>query len=302
VKTVLIFIYIQVLFISGFSDTLIGKSDITNRQCEYEQFICDDSIKYVFDEGILFGVFTKEDGPFLISNSITVPSGETLEFGPGCKIYIAGNNPSITVFGKIQIKGNAQSPVVFMSGKKNAAAGDWDRIYCRSNERSIFDYCIIRNSNYGIYVENGSAIIQNCIFEHNKVHALAVKNAETTVLHSKFSGGHNVAISLFPGALVEATNLILFENQTAIGSHDLSILRLDSGSISKNVNGIVTTQNASIKIIAASITRNKNGVLSTANIPRRMRDMIYGNGTDAEVISAAEMENILLKPEDFKTF
>ncbi|HEX7511288.1 MAG TPA: hypothetical protein VF335_08310, partial [Chitinivibrionales bacterium] len=106
--------------------------------------------------GIIFGKFEKENGPFLLQGSVIVPSGEVLEFGPGCTIFMGGNYPTITVFGQLIVKGTAAQPVIFQSANPKPNPWDWDRIYCRSRNRSVFEHCIIRHSNYGIYVENGS--------------------------------------------------------------------------------------------------------------------------------------------------
>ena len=44
--------------------------------------------KKLFNGGIVHGVFTKDDGPFLITGDIIIPSQEKLEFGPGSVIYV----------------------------------------------------------------------------------------------------------------------------------------------------------------------------------------------------------------------
>ena len=79
--------------------------------------------------GVLFGEFSKEDGPFLLKGSVIVPSGQSLVFKPGCKIFMGGKYPTITVFGQMTAKGTSDEPVVFQSA-----------LYANSSRRfSVYD-------------------------------------------------------------------------------------------------------------------------------------------------------------------
>ncbi len=160
-------------------------------------------------EGILFGSFTKEDGTLFIKGNVVIPVGQSLELGPGCIVYVGGEYTTITVFGQIIARGTKEEPVVFMSARTSPKPWDWDRIYCRSRTGSQFEHCIIRHSNYGIVVENGSVLIKHSLFENNSISGLVVKNAEASLSSAIFKGGHLVALNIRPNGVVIADSLTI---------------------------------------------------------------------------------------------
>ena len=259
------------------------------------------NIKTTIPPGILYGTFPKEDGPYLLDGSIIVPSGQVLEFEPGCIILIGGDYSSITVFGQLIAKGTSSEPIVFKSIKASPKPWDWDRIYCRNNDRSIFEHCIISNSNYGIYVENGSASIRYCKFDRNSLHAVYVKNSDVFIDKSTFSGGHVAAVMLSEGAFVKAESISVNENISGIICDEKASLNLVGGVISRNANGIAVNKNSSVSIIGTEITRNKNGIISQVEIPRRNREAVYGNIFDLKVTDNQTFRNLIKTPEDLQS-
>ncbi|MBD3390752.1 MAG: hypothetical protein GF418_01845 [Chitinivibrionales bacterium] len=251
--------------------------------------------------GVMFGQFKKEDGPYLIEGSIIVPSGQALEFDPGCHVYVGGKYTTITVFGQMIAKGTEKEPVVFQSASKNPNPWDWDRIYCRSRNRCIFKHCIVRHSNYGIYVENGSVTIEQCLFETNSLHGVVVKNSDALLYNSTFRRGHVLAFLCQEGANVQADSLTVHDNITGIACADKAYLSLTNGKIAKNRNGVAVRNGASVNIVAADITRNKIGLVSEQEIPKKMRQMVYANVVDMKVVSPKEMEELLKPPEGVKS-
>jgi hypothetical protein len=258
-------------------------------------------IKTVIPAGIFYGSFTKEDGPYLLDGSVTVPSGQTLEFGPGSVVYIGGSYSTITIFGQIVARGTREEPVMFLSARKRPNPWDWDRIYVRSKNRSLFEHCVVRHSNYGITVENGSASISNCRFERNSLYAVAVKNSEVSVAATAITGGQVLGMLLSAGASVIGDSLTITDNTTAIGCDGKATLSLRSGSISGNVNGLVLTPDASVAIVGTEISHNKSGIITEKSIPKKSRQMVYANGTDEKIVSAAEVRKYLKEPETVRS-
>jgi len=254
-------------------------------------------VKTIIPAGIFFGQFLKEDGPFLIDGSVTVPSGQTLEFGPGTVVYIGGSYSTITVFGQIIARGSKDEPVTFMSARQHPNPWDWDRIYCRSRNRSVFEHCIVRHSNYGISVENGSVNISNCLFERNSLYGVAVKNSDISISETVFRGGQVMALLLNSGAVVTGDSLVINDNTTGIGCDGNAQLRLTRGSIAGNVNGIVVTPDASVSITGAEVTRNKVGVIAQTKIPQKSRNMIFANVIDEKIVTAEDVRRYLKEPE-----
>lgn len=251
--------------------------------------------------GVLFGDFSKEDGPFLFTGSVIVPSGQVLKFKPGCKIFIGGKYSTLTVFGQSIAKGTPAEPVIFQSANKTPKPWDWDRIYCRSRNRSTFEHCVIRHSNYGILVENGSVSISNCTFERNSLHGLVVKNSDVTISTSTFKGGHVLALFCQAGANVNADSLTIKNNITGVACTDKSYFKLEKGVIKGNSNGMAVKKGASVNCIAADITNNKTGVVTEQEINKRIREMVYKNTVDLTLVTPEEMEKILKPPEEVKS-
>ena len=254
----------------------------------------------IISPGILFGKFSKQDGPFLIAGSVVVPSGEKLEFEAGSKVYIT-NYATITVFGQMIMRGTANEPILVRSADPNPNPWDWDRIYVRSRSRSLFEYCVIRHSNYGIFVENGSVGIDNCVFEKNSLHALVVRNSEVSVSRSVFRNGHVCALLLEEGAQVAADSISIQDNITGMACRDRAEIKMTNGEITRNTNGIALSGSAGIDIVAADVTRNRNGILSLTPVPKAVREMVYDNDLDNKVMIRQDFEMLLKPPEAVKS-
>jgi len=252
--------------------------------------------KTTLPAGIIFGAFSKEDGPFYIEGNVVVPSGQILEFGPACTVYVGGDYSTITVFGQIFALGTKDDPVVFMSANVNAQPWDWDRIYCRSPSRSRFEHCVVQHSNYGIFLENGTADIVGCRFAHNSLHGVVVKNSDLAITRSEFTGNHVVALNILEGASVTADSLVIRNNITALFCAGKSRFVLRGGSITSNSNGILAANGSSVEITDADVTRNKTGLTATVPIAQKMRQLIYDNYVDLKVVTAQEMKALFREP------
>ncbi|MBD3346098.1 MAG: hypothetical protein GF401_13655 [Chitinivibrionales bacterium] len=251
--------------------------------------------------GILFGKFDSSSSPFLITGSIIVPSGQKLEFGPGCRVYLGGEYPTVTVFGQLIARGTSEKPVLFRSANRNPKPWDWDRIYCRSRNRSVFEHCIIQHCNYGLFVENGSATVDHCLFEQNSLHGMVVKNSDVSLLDSRFHNGHVLALFFQEGARVRAESLHVVNNITGIACGKKSSLNLIGGEITNNTNGVAVKEDASVTIIGAEITRNRKGLVSLVEIPKKVREMVFANVINFEVVSKDEMARMLKPPEEVES-
>jgi hypothetical protein len=287
--------------ITIFAGTSGGNADSLTGVNTSAKYLPEANASIELPEGILFGKFTKNDGALFIKGNVVIPSGQSLEFGPGCKVYIGGDYTTITVFGQITAKGTKEEPVTFMSAYASPKPWDWDRIYCRSRTQSQFEHCIIRHSNYGIVVENGSAIIKNCLFEKNSLSGLVVKNSEVSLYSTIFTGGHLIALNIRQNGTVEADSLTIKENNTGIACDSFASCKITNGLISNNTNGIVTSEKASVSIVSADITKNRFGVVSTIEIPKRTREMVFSNGLDLKIAPSDEVKSVLKDPQVAKS-
>jgi len=251
--------------------------------------------------GVLYGTFRAEDGPFYIQGSVTVPAGQVLNFEAGSKIYIGGKYSTITVFGQLLAKGTAENPVTFLSGKAEPNPWDWDRIYIRTRNRCVFEHVVLQHANYGIMVENGSAIIKNSVFKKNSLHGLVARNATVSLSNTKFSGGHVCAILVDKAAQVTADSIQVTDNITALAVRDGGSFSATRSSIVHNSSGIVIEENSSINLVATNVTKNRKGVIAATTIPKKMLEMVYGNGEELSLASTDEIDKLLKTPEDVKS-
>ncbi len=273
---------------------------VTTEQQAVASFIHKSDIKpakTVLRTGILFGTFTKEEGPFLIQGNVIVPADQVLEFGQACTVYVGGDYSSITVFGQLFARGTKDEPVVFMSAGRRPQPWDWNRIYCRSSKRSIFENCIIRHANYGIYTENGSVGIYNCRFENNSISGVVAKNAYISIVSSDFTGGHVTALNLLKGAVVSAESLFIKENITAVACSPQSQFKLTGGYIKSNGNGIIAAKGSSIEIVGAEISKNNTGIITETAIPGKSRESVFNNLSDIKIVSSKELEDLIKEPQ-----
>jgi hypothetical protein len=256
--------------------------------------------KVSIPEGMLFGTFAKEDGPFLIEGNVIVPSGEILTFGPGCIVYIGGPYTSITVYGQLMTRGTPESPVQILSAKSRPNPWDWDRIYCHSLDQSVLENTIIKNSNYGLVVENGNVALKNCKFQNNSLYGLVVKNSEVNLANCLFTDGHSIALNLKAGANVTADSLSIKDNVTGISCEKRASLKMTGGIISRNVNGFLVSSGAQVSSIGTDVTKNKYGVVADMEVSRRMRELVFGNYLDVKVVSFDELKGMIKEPPAFK--
>ena len=205
---------ILIIIIIFITVTSVQSGDSVVIEMDYDEGAI--NAKKLFNGGIVHGVFTKDDGPFLITGDIIIPSQEKLEFGPGSVIYVGGSYTTINVYGQFVAKGTANERIIIRSARKKPQPWDWDRIYCRSYEQSIFDYCEIRNSNYGLTVENGNVVISHSTFVNNSINALYVKQSEITLNAVTIDAGHICGIKLLEDAHVIADSVIIKQNKTGI--------------------------------------------------------------------------------------
>lgn len=279
------------------SDTAASMPDGSNAAPDTQIVQKRHEARTAISAGILFGSFSKDDGPFYIEGNVVIPSGQILEFGPACTVYVGGEYSTITVFGQLFALGTKEDPVVFMSANMNPQPWDWDRIYCRNRSRSRFEHCVVQHSNYGIFLENGTADIIGCRFDHNSLHGVVVKNSDLSISGSEFTGNHVVALNILEGASVIADSLVVRNNITALFCAEKSRFILRGGSIASNSNGLLVADGSSVEITGADVTRNKIGLTATVPIAQKLRQLIYDNNLDLKVISAQEMKELVREPQ-----
>ena len=117
--------------------------------------------------------WTVGNSPYLISTSITVTTGATLNIDPGVVVKFDGG-AGLIVDGKIEAEGTKTTPIYFTSlyddvgGDTNGDGedttpvdGDWDCLLIESPEQSILNNVIERYSSDGLILYNGGSVSSN---------------------------------------------------------------------------------------------------------------------------------------------
>ncbi|MFC3476560.1 right-handed parallel beta-helix repeat-containing protein [Halobacterium litoreum] len=71
--------------------------------------------------------WSADDGPYFVTDDVTVARGATLTVEPGTTVNVGGE-VTLTVRGSLHAAGTAASPVAFTTAKPNPGPGTWDAI------------------------------------------------------------------------------------------------------------------------------------------------------------------------------
>lgn len=166
----------------------------------------------------VYGNWTTAKGPYIITNDITIPNGKTLKIEPGVWLKIMDGH-TIDVQGQLLAVGDESNKgeIVFTAVNSNIGWGGlrFDNT-SKSNDSSMFKYCIFENGNASgqepynsggaIAAKNyGKIVIDNCLFQNNT----ALKSGITYPP----SGG---AVALW-GSSPKITNSVFVNNKAAYG-------------------------------------------------------------------------------------
>lgn len=123
-----------------------------------------------FVSGIVSGTWSPSGNPYIVTDSITVPGGQTLTIQPGVKVLI-GQDLSVTVNGFIQAVGTPSQRITFQAPINSQY---WSNIilgfYQTGTNR--FKYCDFGNANTALYLylaypsTINTTEIMNCTFSN----------------------------------------------------------------------------------------------------------------------------------------
>lgn len=150
------------------------------------------------------------DLPFYIYDSLVVSEGSELTVMPGCQLFFH-KNAGLTVNGRITAKGSIDSIITFRGGRTDRLFDDlpydqlsdqWLGIHIKSSSfENVFEYCDIRNGNFGIKTDSSSIEKLKLSIHSSKVqnttgHSLSFTNCYTETANSLIvnSGGNCINI------------------------------------------------------------------------------------------------------------
>ena len=100
-------------------------------------------------EGVQTGVLTLDGSPYLVTDTLRIPAGQTLTIEAGVEIRFdtiiedeIEKTIPFEIRGKIIANGLPEAPIVFTSGLTYPSRGDWDGIWLlEADDESSFEYC-----------------------------------------------------------------------------------------------------------------------------------------------------------------
>jgi nitrous oxidase accessory protein NosD len=138
--------------------------------------------------------WTPEEGPYLITNTITVLPGADLSIDPGTIVKFAGYYRLI-VQGKLAARGTAVDSILFTAVDLDAEPGQWDRISIEgmgTDQPDTLMYCRIQYANIGVTSSQARPVVRRNTISHCAGYGL-VSTASTVEiygnhLHDNYGG------------------------------------------------------------------------------------------------------------------
>ncbi len=102
---------------------------------------------------------------------MTINPGTTVKFVYGFDKMQSGLGPTrseILVYGTLDANGESGNLIVFESSRHGVVASktDWNGIYAGVGSDVAMDFCIVRDSDYGIYgYKPATLVVENCLFD-----------------------------------------------------------------------------------------------------------------------------------------
>jgi|WetSurMetagenome_2_1015567.scaffolds.fasta_scaffold31373_3 hypothetical protein len=149
------------------------------------------------------------DKPYLIYNSMSIDTGQTLTIQAGSQIYFHSSS-SLIVWGTIQVEGTRDNPVVFQNDRSeefyDIIAGQWGTIYIDPISRgNAINYAVIKNAITGIQIGYPSdfhvpdLVLSNCQIINVSYANIYAFGAELTCYNSVFTNSAGPVLAFLRG-------------------------------------------------------------------------------------------------------
>lgn len=176
------------------------------------------------------------NGPFLVTSSLTIAEGKTLEIPKGTEIYFA-EGLYLNVYGNLRVTGNQISPVVLTALDHSSP---WGGIKFRGsgNTENLINYLTISFADAAISFDgsnSNSLTINHSVFSDNNS---AIKNFIGYIVKTDRSEFNNNQIGLANSGNIEVSNSKFTGNVIAI-SKGTGIVT--ESSLTQNDTAVITT-------------------------------------------------------------
>ncbi|MDI6735375.1 MAG: cohesin domain-containing protein [bacterium] len=109
--------------------------------------------------GTQSGTWLLINSPYIVTDTVTVESGNSLIVEPGVIVKFA-TGTSLISYGELIAVGTPNGTITFTSNKNIPQSGDWSNIRFSGNQsKGTLSYCLIQYAQQGIYLNNVSEIV-----------------------------------------------------------------------------------------------------------------------------------------------
>ena len=205
------------------------------------------SVSYV--GGIVSGLWTQGNGPYVVLNDVLVPEGQSLTIEAGVIVKF-DDDRSLFVEGTLVVDGSQADPVIFTSNSSSPARASWWVIQLNetSNETSsVVRHARIEYALFGIVLRNVSVPIENTTFYMN---------------------GDGVRLV---GSSAKLSHNAYEENFFGVTSLDGSNASIEYCTFLRNVDTSIFISNSSTEIVGSSLGDAINGIRLEGSATARIR-------------------------------
>ncbi|WP_146202886.1 hypothetical protein [Pedobacter paludis] len=233
--------------------------------------------------------------PYVVSNSITIKNGSTLNLQPGARIYFH-KDASMIVEGNLNALGTTTEPIQFCSDRLeefyNDEPGQWKGIYLKRTGNGIIRNAIIKNASVGITSDslsvnaNPKLILSNTVLKNMQVAAYIgyhseligfnnlLYNCGNYLIYAVGGGNYNLKQNTFAGYnlnFARKTAALSFSDYLSANAYNSLKLDLANNIIWGNLNNELdiqkkTTANVQINILTNLIKTTSTNYATNGNI------------------------------------
>lgn len=124
------------------------------------------------------GTWELANSPYTLTGDVTVPVNASLVIEAGVEVIFAGDY-QITALGRMIAQGTEAAMIEFKASTDvSTVTHQGIRLEYEGGEPNLFDYCLIKNGEYGINIILSPVNITNCHFTYNEgaIHVFALGN------------------------------------------------------------------------------------------------------------------------------
>ena len=282
-----------------FSFTVIAEDGIAQTDTEHVNV---ETTEYTVLTGVVTGVLPLRRSPYLMVDSLFVPTGSSLVIEPGCVLKAKYHEQevhraSLNVYGQLVAVGTEEDSIYFISERASIDTMDWlgIKFYDCNINTSRVSHSVISNAFYSIFANSSSALI----IDHNSfsygMNSVMLKDSTNISVNNNIFKHFTGNMIHCDSSKVEIKDNYYYNpyryNSTININYSIAEIR---NNVLKNANSIYIDMYSEANIIGNLIDNNNIGSIMVCNhsYARIMNNTIEGSETG---IYFSSQSNIVVK-------